>query len=457
MSNRVLLLLSSLALLATGCVRETFALPMTAAELARVGSGPALVAYLGQRDATPAVCDARSAGPHLARFDDEVRDALVDGLVDGHVDPDLWRRCAKGFLRSAPPEASASLLDAIGAAYERLVKRSDFETSPARQAAVAAMQRLYLERDHGTDGHAGELDPRFSDLRRAIAEKRIGAVAARFGAELLVAVDLEHGLYEGQPVDGATIDRLYAAGDERALHLFADRLPRADLRDEARRRIVRIHVAKSPFPEVRAAAAAYEELVMRQGNAPVSLTEHAPGRAWIDTGPLPARGVLVRQDVLRGTAKLLAWSGAPGVSVVPEVPLRGALYVEVAGVSRPITVCAPPKDLDTSPCVAARDLASEQPAAYVDARGALHFVEHVPTQAVLDLAAAGPRLATPIRVGASARAPLVWPLWFERPGDLVFRGQGAGSRGPALSVLVDRHNPERLVFSLRVGAASYAA
>ncbi|HEX6839865.1 MAG TPA: hypothetical protein VF334_24990, partial [Polyangia bacterium] len=99
-----LVTLSALALVVAagaGCA-HTYALPMTAAELAADGSGDALVAYLGQRDASPTVCDLGAAGPHLAGLDDDDRAALVRGLVDGTIAPEPWRRCANALLRSSP-------------------------------------------------------------------------------------------------------------------------------------------------------------------------------------------------------------------------------------------------------------------------------------------------------------------------------------------------------------------
>jgi hypothetical protein len=119
-----------LCLLFAGCA-ETFTLPMTRPQLVAYDSGPALVAYLGQRDATPGVCDLRSRGPHILVLDDEMRRAFVGGLVDGRIDPELWRRCANALLRSAPKDQSASLVDAIGRGYRTIIKRSDFEKSPA--------------------------------------------------------------------------------------------------------------------------------------------------------------------------------------------------------------------------------------------------------------------------------------------------------------------------------------
>jgi hypothetical protein len=47
-----------------GCAQR-FELPMTAAEAAAHGTGAALVAYLGQPDASASMCDLRGTGPHL--------------------------------------------------------------------------------------------------------------------------------------------------------------------------------------------------------------------------------------------------------------------------------------------------------------------------------------------------------------------------------------------------------
>jgi hypothetical protein len=56
---------------------------------------------------------------------------------------------------------------------------------------------------------------------------------------------VEAGSWQGHPVDVAMMDRLAAAGNEMTLRRFAERLPRADLRQEARRCIVRIHIELS--------------------------------------------------------------------------------------------------------------------------------------------------------------------------------------------------------------------
>ena len=68
----------------SACSNEiTFPMPMTAAELSGYGSGPALVAYLGQPDASARVCDQHAQGPHIRLPDATLREAFIHGLTSG--------------------------------------------------------------------------------------------------------------------------------------------------------------------------------------------------------------------------------------------------------------------------------------------------------------------------------------------------------------------------------------
>ncbi|HVM66752.1 MAG TPA: hypothetical protein VMU14_17925, partial [Acidimicrobiales bacterium] len=213
------------------CGAPQFPLPMTAAQLSGYDSGPALVAYLGQPDATPAVCDLRARGPHVSYFDDDKLRWLVRGLTEGQIAPELWRRCANALIVSEVPDVAAALLDALGRGYRALIRRADFEQDTALQARLAAAQRLYIERRNGIDGHARIDEPLVAELRRALDHHRLGPLAARMGDELIAAVDLEHGRWLDRPVDAGVIDRLFAAGDEATLRRFVDRLPDVALRE----------------------------------------------------------------------------------------------------------------------------------------------------------------------------------------------------------------------------------
>ena len=437
--------------LAGGCA-ERFALPMTAADLVGYDSGPALVAYLGQPDASPTVCNLGARGPHLSTLDADTRRALVRGLGDGAIAPDVWRRCVDALVRSASRDDAAALVDDIGRGYRALIRRSDFEKSPALPDRLRVLQRFYIERKHGRDGHADVDDALFAQLRRALAAHRLGPTAASLGEELIATVDLERGSWLGRAVDVPMIDRLFGAGDEKTLLRFADRLPAPELRDQSRRRVIRLHIAASPFAEVRADAAAIEETVDRRGVFALSLTEHPALRGWLDLPKVPMRGVLVRQQVWEQTATLLGFTGdRPGLSVLPELALRGGLLVQAQGISRPVTLCAPPRALDPSPCVAAHDVRLENPAAYLDKGGAFHFVDHVAMRDAVDLAQMKDRFMLPVSVGGRRLLTFNWSLYYERPADLVF-GDGA-----ALHVLIDHRDPARFLFTVSGAGGSYLA
>src|SRR5262249_11819790 len=141
------------------------------------------------------------------------------------------------------------------------------------------------------------------------------------------------------------------------------------------------------FPEVRDHSAEVEEAVMKDGAYRLSLRDHPPRRALLDRQKLPVRGVLVRQRVWEQTATLLGYGGdRPGLLLLPEITLRGALNVEVAGIFHPVTLCQLSSDLDPTPCIAARDVTIDNPLVYLDEKGAFHFVESIPMREAVNLA-----------------------------------------------------------------------
>ena len=433
------------ATLLTGCAMQ-LPMPMTAEDLVRYPSGEALVAYLGQPDASANVCDLRAQGPHVVRVDDEVHKALVAGLVEAKIEPALWRRCVDAMLASGNAEQAAALIDASGRGYRKLITDDEFEKLPALQARLAALQKLYLERRNGLDGHPDVLGPMFADLRKALAKAKLGPLATRAGEELIAAVDLEQGRFRGRAVDAAAIDEL---ADETWLRRFAVRLPQPELREHARRRVIRIQIARSPFLEVREHAAAIEEAVLKYGVNRVDIGQHVALKGWLDPQKTPMRGVLVRQNVWAQTATLLGYAGdRPGVSVLPEISLRDALMVQVRGLSRPVTLCAPAEALDPTPCIAASDVTLENAPAFLDEDGAFHFVDHISMHDAIALAQEGERLTLPVRVGGRPLLSLEWALYYERPENLVFGGQSAGARGPDLSVGIDHRDRQRFFLSV---------
>ncbi|HRI48611.1 MAG TPA: hypothetical protein PLW65_00400, partial [Pseudomonadota bacterium] len=431
-----------------GCAHH-FTLPMTASELAQHDSGPALVAYLSQPDASPVVCDLGTGGPHLSALDEDKTSWLLRGLLDGQIGPGVWQRCASALLRSAPAELAASLLDAVGSAHRKLLRRSELEQSPILQQRLGVLQQLYVERATGLNGHPQLDDPLFADLRHALTRNRLGPVATRLGRELLETVELDHGSWQGHVVDGSLIDSRFAAGDEKTLQLFQSRLPQPSLRSQSRRRLIRLHIAASPFAEVREHAESVEELVVQQGVYRLSPAAYPPRRGWLDLTRVPMRGVLVRQHLGEQTATLLGYSeDRPRLSVLPELPLRGALLMELEGISRPVTLCAPRAALDPSPCIAVEDVKLENPVAYLDQDSAFHFVEVLPMRDAVNLAQLRDRVRLPVRVGGKPLLTFDWRLSYERPGDLLFSGAQPQGRGPSLEVDVDHRDPARFIFSV---------
>ncbi len=438
-----------------GCV--AFPHPMTGQDLVRLDSGDALVAYLGQSDASPTVCDSQARGPHLRHFDGSMRTSLVRGLTDGQIDPALWGRCVDAALDGATPGDVALLLDAIGKGYRSTIESSVFEGSPPLQARLTAMQRVFVEGPSRSDGHPNLVaQPMLDDVRKALDAHRLGPIAKRFAEEILAIADLDRGRYGGRAVDVAVIDDLYARRNETLLRRFIEHVPSSDLRDEARRRVIRLRIAASPFAEVRASAEQVEARVFQQGFNRISPTQQPALHAWLDNQKTARRGVLVRQDVSKQRATLLGYGDRPGLSVLPELSLVGTLWVEVTGLSRPITLCQAPKMLDPSPCIGADDVKVDNPLAYLDQGGAFHLVDHITAADVVSLARAGQFFHLPISVGGSRLLSLDWWLHFEQPQGLLFVAGALGS-GPNLTVAIDHTDPARFSFSVSRAGADYRA
>jgi len=437
-----------------GCA-PPFPRPLTAADVAQLDSGAALITYLAQRDASPAVCDTRSAGAHVSRFDWNRSEALVHGLVHGQIAPELWRRCVDAALAGGSPDDAAQVLGAIARGARDIATDSDVEKVPALQAYLATLQAAYLERPSGRNGEPRTITPIFDDLRQQFFAGKFGPVAARAVGELLAVVDLEEGRYGGRPVDVATLDEIAARGDEALLRRFADRLPAPALRDEARRRVIRLAIAASPFAEVRADAAAVEARVLREGVNRVSLAEHPAARASLDTAKLPARAVLVRQDVLQQQATLLSYTPGAEPSVLPPLSLTGALWVDVAGLSRPITVCQAPRFTDPTPCIVADDVRIENSLVAAAHDGTFHFRDRASEAEVVALAGTPGAFPLSMDIGGQRLVTYSWPVRFERPANLILAG--ARDRGPNLTAAVTRASASLFKFTVASGPEIYRA
>ncbi|MDB4889499.1 MAG: hypothetical protein JWL61_1354 [Gemmatimonadetes bacterium] len=448
--------LSPLLLLLMACTRH-FPMPMTAAQLAEEKDDGALIAYLGQRDASPTVCDLDARGPHLLALDADLRGELMDGLSDGRIPPSIWRDCVDRLMKSADRQSAVPLFDAVARSYEIALTDPRVEYDDKVQKRLAAMHALLLDRRNGVAPHSEVMVRLFADVSEAVDSHRLDTLATRYATELMSDVEMERGTRGGQPVDVAMLERLFGAGDEPALRRYALRLPDSMLRSDAQRRVIRLHIRTSPFPQVRENAGAVEETVMREGSNPVALRAHHPLRAWIDSAVTSDRGIRIRQDLRRGTATLLGDAKGGAVSVLPQLTLRGALHIELEGIDGPVTVCAPREELDPSPCVRAREVGIDSPLMFADADGTLHFVEHLFARDAAAIAANARRVSMPVVVDGQRLTALDWELQFETPEDLVFGGGTVGDDGPDVDVRVEALTTDRLSYIVKRGAEEYHA
>jgi hypothetical protein len=209
---------------------------------------------------------------------------------------------------------------------------------------------------------------------------------------------------------------------------------------------------------VREHAAVVEETLMRVGANPVSLTEHRALRASADGSLLAARGVLVRQDLDRQTSTLLGVAGeGSGVSVLPRIPLRGAIQFDVEGIDHPLALCAPAEELDVSPCVSAADVTLDSRFVSLEGDGTLRFLDRLAPDDAAALANSARRLVVPIIVNGRRLAALDWDLQFETPKDLVPDTRGRAGAGPDLRVRVEALNTGRLSYAVSDGRREYQA
>ena len=346
--------------------------PILASDVAEAKRGPAVSAYLAQRDANATVCDLQARGPHIAAMTAKVRDDLMKGLSDGRIPPDLWRQCVDAVTRSADRETIAALFDAV---------------------------------------------------RVALAKHRLDSVASRYATAYVAAMEPIRGLLNGAPIDTATLDALFRAADDSTLRQYADRLPDSSLRAEAKRRAIRLRIGQSPYSLVRDSAASIEQTLMNTGVNRVDMDDHPLVLGWIDDPVRTARVVLVRQDVEHRTATLVgSYEDDSVVSVLPQLSLRGALHLQLQGIEPPVTLCGPPQALDPSPCVGATEVRLGNPMAYLEADGTIRFVERITAGNGFRLGAQQERFVVPVIVHGQQLAALDWALRFVTPNEFVFGG-----------------------------------
>ncbi|MDW8283970.1 MAG: collagen-like protein [Myxococcales bacterium] len=422
--------------------------------------GRVLVEEMASAGASLDLCDPgaiRSRVPRLIRAGTAGVDDLVYGLRHGSIEPAVWRRCAARVLEGLPPPLARRMLRAMGLAYRALLRAPDLSSNRRRREQLMALHQVFLERPTGLDPEPGDLLPLLAELRDAMSRGLLGRLAVRYGQDLLDGVEqLPRGMWQGRPVTEETLDALPAPYRESLWRRFARRLPQASLREAARRRIVELHLAESPWIGGEQAGEV-RETVLARGHYPVSLERYPLRTARLEH--LPLRGLLIEQDVAAQRARVQAEGDKGRSGPPPPLALRDLLRLELTGLPGPVRLCPPPRvldiDLDVTPCVPPSALRPAHPLLSLDADGTLQLPGTLDMAALAQLALGGEALPLALEVGGSrveiGRVPLHILPPAERDRALFrFGGRGPpGAPGPPLRVEVDHSVPAHLVLTVQ--------
>jgi hypothetical protein len=128
----------------------------------------------------------------------------------------------------------------------------------------------------------------------------------------------------------------------------------------------------------------------------------------------------------------------------------------VEGLSRPITLCGPPEELDPSPCLRPGEVSLDSRFVLLDRAGLLRFRDDLPA-GDLSALAREPRLVVPVVVAGRTLATLDWELRFEQPEDAIFDAAGTSTDGVPLRVRLERAGRDRLVYAVSERGQRYVA
>jgi hypothetical protein len=423
--------------------------PLTPADVAQAHEPKALVMYLRQPAADPSVCDAAAGGPHVVA-DGGAGAALLEALETGTVEPGIWQACVDRLLASAGGEAQAALLDAMLRTYRALVTDPRLERDPAVQTRLAALTAVYDARSPDIRVPAAPAAALGAALRKAAPA--LGPLGRESAEAMIAQLDVERAVWGPRPINAAYLDELTTPDNEPFLTYLAQRLPDQAMRAEARRRVIRVHIAASPFAEVQEDATHVEAMMVELGKNPISTKLQLPTAARLDAKQLPIDRVVISQDV---RAQIASVVGVPpagvGGATVPAIALRGALTFTVPGVSQPVTLCGAASELDPSPCLLSGDVAVDSPFAHLDDAGNLQLTESIDAGQIVELARGSSGLiAVPLAIGHQTITTLAWPVAFAAPPPAVFIADQVAGAGPALNVVVEQRG-DLLIYAIDHG------
>lgn len=251
----------------------------------------------------------------------------------------------------------------------------------------------------------------------------------------------------------------------------------------ARRHVIRQRILASPFPELQQEADRVEAEVLSSGRYAVDLIRQPPVRAWLDPERWPKAAVMALQVPTQPSVVLLAYD-LTALSMQPLsepelyteltaqaqacasgqctgrslLSLRGALKVQLQGLSQPVSLCSEPdaEGLDVTPCINPAALRIRSPAASLSPRGELRFIKQAALQQLLSLVRDQPSLSIAVEAADQMLVAIDLPIYFVRQEPLHFIGPRGGS-GLSLQVWVDARDKHRLVFTVQMGGYKYLA
>ncbi|MBC7170894.1 MAG: hypothetical protein H5U40_00615 [Polyangiaceae bacterium] len=167
-------------------------------------AGRALVHYLAQPGADPAVCDRQAPEFALASFTERDVRRFVSALSNETLPPALWRACASHLLEDLDEERARFGADRMLKAF---IENLD-AAAPDELARLDALAEVLSSRPP-TVVLAPEGE---GELRSAVASSRAAAPARARAAPLLASLELDRGMFEGAPLDPSRIGGLADAG-----------------------------------------------------------------------------------------------------------------------------------------------------------------------------------------------------------------------------------------------------
>jgi hypothetical protein len=371
--------------------------------------GEALGHYLSRPSADVAsACVAR----HFVRTDAALVVPFAAALERDDVPRERWAACAKALLPGLPVEQRLQFAEELARVVPELVERADL---PRLRATYAVL----IDRPRDDSPALKQLGARDLPSPRAAVRAQVDEIRA------LLA--LEAGALNGQPLTEALVLQL---DDEGLLRRIAARAPLEALRDGARRRVVRLHIAQSAMREVKQRADAVEAAVFRTGRwaQPLaSLATPAPQ----PPGMLPVE-VRFTQDI--GAQLAFPFLSDDEARRAPAIDLRPYLRFHV-GWSEPLGLCDEPEALSVAPCVDARDVKLGTGFASLDERGTLHVLAKWAMADAIDLTRAGLGLVVPVLLGERPSQVLQLPLTAQTPKQFCFEAPMT-ERGPQVNATV---------------------